>query len=99
VRAYDPTVTAPPLELAGSAEVCSTAQEALRGADVAVVATEWPLFHALTADALLKEMRRPRVVDPNHFLAAALANHPAITYRATGRPARTLTEDQGRRVA
>ncbi|HJT79431.1 MAG TPA: nucleotide sugar dehydrogenase [Gemmataceae bacterium] len=85
VRAHDPAVTALPGELAGVLTLCPTAEEALRGADVAVVATEWPAYRALAADQVARLMRRPCVIDPTHFLAAALAADPRLTYVATGR--------------
>ena len=32
-------------------------------------------------------MKRPRVIDPTHFLAAGLASDPMIAYVAAGRAA------------
>jgi UDPglucose 6-dehydrogenase len=87
VRAYDPAVAggSTPEELAGSAEVCGRAADALAGADLAVVATEWPAFRKLSGDDVAGAMRRPRVLDPNWYLAANLAADPRVTYVATGR--------------
>ena len=85
VRAHDPAVPEMPSELRGLGVVlCPTAEEAVAGADVAVVATEWPVYRRLGADALLSSMRRPRVIDPNWFLAH-LASDSRIEYVATGR--------------
>jgi UDPglucose 6-dehydrogenase len=86
VQAHDPGVTLAPGELAG-VTLCATPQEALAGADVALVATEWPQFRALQAEDFARAMRRARVVDPNHFLAGALAGDDRITYLATGKAA------------
>jgi UDPglucose 6-dehydrogenase len=61
VHAYDPMVKSLPQELTG-VRLCNTAEEALRGADALVVATEWPEF---------KNAAVPRgliVVDPNRFI-------------------------------
>jgi UDPglucose 6-dehydrogenase len=61
VHAYDPMVKSLPPELTG-AQLCKTAEEALRGAVALVVATEWPEF---------KNAAVPRgliVVDPNRFI-------------------------------
>jgi UDPglucose 6-dehydrogenase len=85
VRAYDPAVAALPCELAASVTLCSTAQEALSGADVAVVATEWPEYRNLETHQFLDAMRRPQVIDQNRFLVDALGNDPRITYVATGK--------------
>jgi len=87
VRAHDPAVAAVPFELLGMDVVlCATPREALAGADVAVVATEWPDYRPLSADDFLGAMRRPRVIDPGSFLAPALAADPRLTYVAAGRP-------------
>ncbi len=83
VQAHDPAVTALPGALAGRVSLCGSPEEALARADVAVVATEWPEFRLVQADELVRRMRRPVVIDPNHFLAG-LASCPAITYVATG---------------
>lgn len=85
VRAHDPAVRALPDDLA-SVALCATAEEALQGADVAVVATAWPEFRALSADAVAARMRRACVVDPARYLEATLGADPRILYRATGRP-------------
>jgi UDPglucose 6-dehydrogenase len=86
VRAHDPAVPELPADLRDLGVVlCASAQEAVSGADVAVVATEWPDYRGLGAGDLVRAMRRPRVIDPNWFLAAALSAEPRLTYIATGR--------------
>jgi UDPglucose 6-dehydrogenase len=85
VRAHDPAVRALPQELTGVIDLKPDVADALAGADVAVVATEWPDYRSLRADDFNRSMRRARVVDPNWFLAAALADAPGVTYVATGR--------------
>jgi UDPglucose 6-dehydrogenase len=84
VQAHDPAVRSLPEELRRSLVLCGSAEEALAGADVAVVATEWPDYRTLKAQEVVRLMRRPRVIDPNHFLAGQLAGDPRITYVATG---------------
>jgi UDPglucose 6-dehydrogenase len=86
VRAFDPAVPALPAELA-AVELAADARAALAGADLAVIATEWPEFRALAAEDFLA-MRRPAVIDQNWFLAGALAGDRRIAYTATGRTAR-----------
>lgn len=86
VRAHDPAVKEGAEELAG-VELAATAEGALRGADVGVLATPWPEYRALTTDQVRAAMKRPRVIDPTHFLAAALANDPTVSYVAAGRAA------------
>jgi UDPglucose 6-dehydrogenase len=86
VRAHDPSVKQLPDDLRPVIDLRPTVADALAGADLAVVATEWPDYRGLKADDFAATMRRPRVIDQNWFLAAVLANDPRITYVATGRP-------------
>lgn len=85
VRAHDPAVKSLPDDLAPVIDLRQTPADALAGADLAVVATEWPDYRGLKADDFVATMRRPRVIDQNWFLAAALGNDPRVTYLATGR--------------
>ena len=85
VQAFDPAVRALPPELRGQLRLCASAAEALAGADLAVVATEWPEFRQLSAADFTGAMRRARVVDTGWFLAAALAAAPGLVYVAPGR--------------
>lgn len=86
VQAHDPAVRALPEDLASSVRLCTSAREALRGADVAVIATPWPEYRELGAEDVLGSMRRARVVDPSGLLEGALAGDARILYLATGRP-------------
>lgn len=86
VRAHDPAVKAGADELRG-VELADTAEGAMRGADVSVLATPWPVYRTLTPAQVRGAMKRPRVIDPTHFLAAGLANDPTIAYVAAGRAA------------
>jgi UDPglucose 6-dehydrogenase len=86
VRAHDPAIRERPPELADGAALCPTPQDALAGADVAIVATEWPEYRQLVA-ADFRAMRHPRVVDQSWFLADSLAEEPGVVYAAPGRPA------------
>lgn len=86
VRAHDPAVKSQAEELQG-VEIAESAEAALRGADVGVLATPWPEYRTLTPAQLRRAMKKPRVIDPTHFLAAGLANDPTIAYVAAGRAA------------
>jgi UDPglucose 6-dehydrogenase len=87
VRAHDPAVGEAPAELAAKLTLCPRPEDALAGADVAVVATGWPEYRALGPESFLRAMRRANIVDPAHFLSEALAADPRIVYVATGRKA------------
>lgn len=86
VRAHDPAVKGSADELRG-VELADTAEGAMHGADVSVLATPWPEYRTLTPAQVRAAMKRPRVIDPTHFLAAGLANDPTIAYVAAGRAA------------
>lgn len=86
VRAHDPAAKWDADELRG-VELAETAEAALQGADVGVLATPWPEYRALTPAQVRARMKHPRVIDPTHFLAAGLANDPGIAYVAAGRAA------------
>lgn len=85
VRAHDPAVSALPAD-APRVRLCASPLDALAGADLAVIATPWPEFKALTADDCARSMRRAVVLDPAWFLADALARDARLTYIAPGRP-------------
>ena len=85
VRAHDPAVHELPDELRPVIELTASPAEALKGADLAVISTEWPVYKALKPDEIVAAMRRPRVIDQNWFASAALGNDPRVTYVATGR--------------
>jgi UDPglucose 6-dehydrogenase len=82
VRAHDPAVKPGAEELTG-VELADTAGGALRGADACVLSTPWPEYRRLTA-ADLSGMRTQAVIDPTHFLAAALSAAPGVSYLAAG---------------
>ena len=96
VRAHDPVVRWLPEEVGRTVTLCDSVGEALAGADVAVLATEWPDFKQLQADQFVGWMRRPRVIDQNHCLAASLACDPRIGYWATGRRPLGAAAQEGR---
>jgi UDPglucose 6-dehydrogenase len=84
VKGHDPAIGALPPDLDGVLQLCDSPAAVLAGADVAVIATEWPEFKRLSADLFVQAMRRPRVIDQNHFLAAVLAKDARVDYQATG---------------
>jgi UDPglucose 6-dehydrogenase len=68
VRCYDPVVKALPSELA-AAKICESLPDALRQAEAAVIATEWPQIRDADWPALVQTMKQPPVIlDANRFL-------------------------------
>ena len=85
VKSHDPAVRELPDELRTTIELCATVPQALAGADVAVIATEWPEYRSLSPRDFLSVMRRPGLIDPNWFLADVLRDAPGVHYVTTGR--------------
>jgi UDPglucose 6-dehydrogenase len=85
VQAHDPAIRELPDELRPAIQLAATPQEALRGADVAIVATEWSDYRSLEPQVFTQLMRKPQIIDQNWFLAGTLANSQPIVYVATGR--------------
>jgi UDPglucose 6-dehydrogenase len=85
VRVHDPVVSDLPGEYRHLATHCVSAGEALTGADAAVVATPWPEYRELTVTSVLGRMRRPQIIDPNHFLPTEFTTDERVTYVAPGK--------------
>jgi UDPglucose 6-dehydrogenase len=86
VRVYDPVAMDRASELLGGAALCSSAEEALDGADGAVLVTEWPQFAELDWVGSVKErMANPLVVDGRNFLDRDALVNAGFTYEGVGR--------------
>jgi len=85
VQCHDPAVAALPPGVAPAVRLCDSAGAALKGADLALVATGWPEYRGLGADEVVALMRRPCVLDPGWFLADTLGRDGRIRYMAVGR--------------
>ncbi len=82
VRAWDPVASADGLP--GVAQV-ATVEEALAGADAAVVVTEWPQLAQVDWGAAARAMRRAVLVDGRNLLDPAAMRAAGFTYEAIGR--------------
>jgi UDPglucose 6-dehydrogenase len=85
VRVYDPIAAGRASGMLGGAQVCDSAEDALAGADAAVLVTEWPEFRELDWAAAKDSMARPLVVDGRNFLDADLLRQHGFTYEGVGR--------------
>jgi UDPglucose 6-dehydrogenase len=85
VKAHDPAIRVVPDELRVFVDLCETADQAFAGADLLVVATEWPAFRNIQPAQLLSTMRLARVVDQTWFLSQQLCRVPGLRYFAPGR--------------
>ena len=87
VRVTDPLA----MEQARSVEPAATyvrdPQAAIRGADVVILATEWPEWQSLDWGAAARAMRGDTVIDARNVLSAGAVMAAGLRYRALGRDA------------
>jgi UDPglucose 6-dehydrogenase len=84
VCAYDPQASANAARELPRLEVFDTPAEALRDAEAAVIATEWPAFKALDWAELRAVMRRPLVFDGRRLLDGDALRSLGYRYEAVG---------------
>jgi UDPglucose 6-dehydrogenase len=84
VRAFDPAVKQLPAELA-PVRLAAQIADAVKGADAAVVCTEWPEFRQADWVKMAPAMRQRIFVDANRFLEKELKNLPGVEHLSVGR--------------
>ena len=85
VVAYDPVAAERARELLGPVTLAGSAQEALEGADAAVLVTEWREFAEIDWPAMARTMARPLIVDGRNFLDPAGLRDAGFAYEGIGR--------------
>jgi UDPglucose 6-dehydrogenase len=71
LRAHDPAAGDNARRVLPDLVVVPTVEEALRGADAAVIATEWPVYRDLDWAAQRATMRRPLIIYGRRLLPEA----------------------------
>ena len=66
-------------------DIRPSAEEALRGADAAILVTEWPEFGKIRAEHFKKWMNRPIILDGRNALDHAAMNAQGVICIGTGR--------------
>jgi UDPglucose 6-dehydrogenase len=97
VVAWDPVADAS--EILHGVDIAHTALDALRGADAAVIVTEWPELAVLPWDEARPLMRNALVVDGRNLLDPAAMRARGFAYEGVGRaasPFATLPETEER---
>jgi UDPglucose 6-dehydrogenase len=84
VRAWDPLVKGHP-ELDGVV-VEDSALDAVRGADAAVIVTEWPELAEIASSEVREAMRTPLIVDGRNLLDPETVRAAGFRYEGIGRP-------------
>ena len=86
VRAYDPVAEERARRAdAPACEMCDSALDARRGADAAVIVTEWPEFAELDLDEVKRRMANPVIVDGRNMLDAERRARAGFVYEGIGR--------------
>jgi UDPglucose 6-dehydrogenase len=85
VVAYDPVATDAASGLLTGTEFAGSAEEALEGADGAILVTEWPEFGELDWPALAEAMDNPILVDGRNFLDPEAIRAAGFVYESIGR--------------
>ena len=85
VVAYDPVATGAAAGLLTGTDFAASAEEALTGADGAILVTEWAEFADLDWAALAAAMRNPLIVDGRNFLDPEAIRAAGFTYEGIGR--------------
>jgi UDPglucose 6-dehydrogenase len=90
VRAYDPVAMGEARRIYGERAdlvLCRSAPEALRGADVLAIVTEWQEFRSPDFDAMREALGHPVIVDGRNLYDPALMRRLGFTYYGIGRGA------------
>jgi UDPglucose 6-dehydrogenase len=86
VLAYDPVAEGAARDVLTSVDLRESPEEALDGADAAVLVTEWPEFAELDWAELAGRMANPLLVDGRNFLDPQALRDAGFTYEGIGRP-------------
>ena len=89
VRAYDPA--AKPHELLRGVTLCSSALEAVQGADAAVIVTEWDEFRSVASPEIRDAMSRPLLIDGRNLLDPETTRAAGFDYEGIGRASSPLS--------
>jgi UDPglucose 6-dehydrogenase len=94
VRAWDPV--AHPGDLPGI-ELAETVLDAVRGADAAVIVTEWPELATLPTPEVREAMAQPLIIDGRNLLDPVAAREAGFAYEGIGRPRHATTPNPSHR--
>jgi UDPglucose 6-dehydrogenase len=84
VRGWDPVADG--LALPAGVEIAGSVLDAVRGADAAVIVTEWPELRDLARGEVREAMARPLIVDGRNLLDPDAARAAGFAYEGIGRP-------------
>jgi len=86
IRAYDPQATEKARTILPDLNYVTDPLDVADGADIIVIATEWPEFRALDWTQIHSRMSRPLVLDGRNLLDPAQMKALGFEYHSIGRP-------------
>ncbi|HZN61087.1 MAG TPA: UDP-glucose/GDP-mannose dehydrogenase family protein [Planctomycetota bacterium] len=86
VRAYDPQAMPRAKEAIPGLKTARSPYEAAKGADCALLLTEWSEFRELDLGKLKKAMAHPTLIDGRNLYEPEKMKEAGFTYRSVGRP-------------
>jgi UDPglucose 6-dehydrogenase len=86
LKCHDPSLKKLPPEYEKKFNFSTSINDTLKEADALIVATEWPDYKSLSVNDILKNMKKPVVIDANRFIEIPLGLDQRIIYFAVGRP-------------
>jgi len=89
VRAFDPVAMEEAARIYGERDdltLCASAEDALNGADVLAVATEWVEFRSPDFEHLASQLRHKTVFDGRNIYRPATVTAAGLSYYSIGRP-------------
>lgn len=92
IRAYDPAGMAEARKLLPGVTWCTDAYDAIKGADAAVLITEWNQFRALNLRRVKTLMKRPVMVDLRNVYDPEEMAMAGFIYSCIGRKGRSASE-------
>jgi UDP-glucose 6-dehydrogenase len=84
VRGWDPVADGQALPL--GVEVTRSVSDAVRGADAAVIVTEWKELRGLAREEIRRAMANPLIIDGRNLLDPATVRAAGFGYEGIGRP-------------
>jgi UDPglucose 6-dehydrogenase len=84
VRGWDPVADGSVLP--AEVEIVPTVEDAVRGADAAVIVTEWPELKELASPETREAMANPLIIDGRNLLDPAAVRAAGFVYEGIGRP-------------
>ncbi len=90
VRGWDPVADG--RALPRGVEIATSVLDAVRGADAAVIVTEWAELKTLARDEIRDAMANALIIDGRNLLDPAAAREAGFEYEGIGRPAALVAE-------